>query len=74
MAFGLDKEFLDMTPKKQWSTKKFLNWTSLKLKLLYIKRYHSQMEDKSQNGRKYSNIYLIMGLYPEYIKISYNQH
>ena len=61
-----------MTPKNK-DPQKFLNWTSLKLKLLNIKRHNSEIENKSQTGRKHSNIYLTMGQCPEYTHISYNQ-
>ena len=72
MAFGLDKRVCRHDTKKQRFTK-FLTWTSLKLKLLNNKRHNSEKEDKSQTGRKHSNIYLIMGQCPEYTNISYNQ-
>ena len=72
MAFGLDKRVYRHDTKKQRFTK-FLNWTSLKLKLLNNRRHTSEMEDKSQTGRKHSNIYLIMGQCSEYTNISYNQ-
>ena len=68
-----DKEFLDMIPKVHSKKQIMIHQSSTKFKIFVLQKLWREQKDKLQNQRNYLQIaYLIMDLYPDYLRNSPN--